>query len=235
LQKQSGDKISVCYIVGAGEADWLKLSLESIDYLADEVIIILDHNADYETMMMLDEVADKRYKVIRHKWPSSVGDQMNQFFKYATGDWILQLDADEVLSDKGYLLREYMNKEFDCYNLSMIHFVYNFGLIDSTKPKHTVLRRFYKRTDRLFYPSTKHTVLSGVKMVGDIEDVVVYHFCHAKRMMRHVKAYESNLKDSKVHKKEFLDWWYKSILFNSYPVTPYVGDYPSSIKRRFHI
>ena len=234
MQEKSGNKLSVCYIVGKGEAEWLQLSIESVDYLADEFVFILDEHVDYDTKIMLRELSDERYKIINHRW-ITVGDQMNQFFKYATGDWILQLDCDEILGDTGYLLRDYMEGEHDCYDLRMVHFVYNFGLVDATKPEHFVLRRFYKKTDSLSYPSTEHAVLQGVRNPGIIKDVTIYHFCHAKRMMRHVKTYEKNLERSRIHTKEFLDWWYKSILLNKYPVKPYDGDYPAPIKRRFYL
>ena len=78
------------------EADCLNRCLDSVKTLADEMIIV-DTGSTDQTV----EIA-KSYgaKVIHHPWQGNFSEARNYGLQFATGDWILQLDADEALESE---------------------------------------------------------------------------------------------------------------------------------------
>lgn len=84
--------LSLCTIVKNEEAT-LPRTLDSVKDIVDE-IIVLDTGSSDRTR----EVArDCGAKVYRFEWCDDFAAARNESLKYATSDWILVLDADEVL------------------------------------------------------------------------------------------------------------------------------------------
>ncbi|MFQ3549757.1 MAG: glycosyltransferase [Armatimonadota bacterium] len=85
-------KISLCMIV-KNEEKFLKECLESAKNLVDEMIIVDTGSTDSTV-----KIAEKyEAKIFFFEWNDSFSDARNESLKYATGDWIIQLDADERL------------------------------------------------------------------------------------------------------------------------------------------
>ena len=86
-------KLSLCMIVKNEQED-LPKCLEAVKKFVDE-IIIMDTGSTDKTK----EVAKKFTKnVFDFKWKNDFAAARNESLKHATGDWILCLDADEVIS-----------------------------------------------------------------------------------------------------------------------------------------
>ena len=85
--------ISVCMISGA-EAHRISRALESVASWTSEIIIVLNEDARDGT----EEIA-RRFgaKVFREPWKGFIG-QKNSATEKCTGEWLLNLDADEVVS-----------------------------------------------------------------------------------------------------------------------------------------
>ena len=85
-------KISLCMIV-KNEEKFLPGCLESAKGLADELIVV-DTGSTDPTM----DIARKYGAIVyEHPWQNDFSYHRNQSIDYATGDWILILDADEEL------------------------------------------------------------------------------------------------------------------------------------------
>ena len=86
-------KISLCMIVKDEEKN-LKRCLESVKDVVDEIIIIDTGSSDNTKSIA------RKYtpKVFSFDWNGSFADARNESLSYATGDWILIMDADEVLA-----------------------------------------------------------------------------------------------------------------------------------------
>jgi glycosyltransferase involved in cell wall biosynthesis len=80
-------------IITKNEAANIRECLESISF-ADE-IIVLDSGSDDGTTVIAREMTDKVF--VSENWPG-FGAQKNRALEYATGDWVLSIDADERVS-----------------------------------------------------------------------------------------------------------------------------------------
>jgi glycosyltransferase involved in cell wall biosynthesis len=79
-------------VVTRNEEDRLRAALESVAW-ADEIVVV-DAESDDKTVTIAREFTDQ---VIVRPWPGYAA-QKNVAIDRATGDWILSLDADEIVS-----------------------------------------------------------------------------------------------------------------------------------------
>lgn len=99
---QEHPTLSVCMIV-RDEEKMLPRCLRSVRGVADELIIVDTGSKDNTISIAKDFGAH----VFRFKWCDDFAVARNESLKYATGDWILQIDADEELpASSTPLLRE---------------------------------------------------------------------------------------------------------------------------------
>lgn len=90
--EQKTPKISACLIV-KNEAKYLAQSLDSIAGLASEIVIV-DTGSTDDTLAIAKRYTDK---IIHHPWSDHFAQARNAGLAQATGDWIMILDADEVV------------------------------------------------------------------------------------------------------------------------------------------
>ena len=88
----TGLKLSLCMIVKDEEA-MLPRCLAAVAPAVDEIVIV-DTGSTDRTIEIAREYAAT---VIEKEWTGSFSDARNASFEAATGDWIIYLDADEVL------------------------------------------------------------------------------------------------------------------------------------------
>jgi glycosyltransferase involved in cell wall biosynthesis len=85
-------RISLCMIV-KNEEHCLRRCLDSVRDYVDEMIIVDTGSTDHTV-----EIAKSYHaQIYHHPWENDFSKHRNQSLSYATGDWILQLDADEEL------------------------------------------------------------------------------------------------------------------------------------------
>src|SRR5690349_7411732 len=87
--------ISVC-MVSAAEARRIGKALASVSEWASEIIVVLNEEVTDDTEKI---AASHGAKVIRERWKGMIGQKASVAAK-ATQAWILDLDADEVVSDE---------------------------------------------------------------------------------------------------------------------------------------
>lgn len=87
------NKISLCMIT-KDEEDFLPQCLDSVKALADEIIIVDTGSTD----RTVDIAGKYGAKVFHHPWEDDYSKHRNQSISYATGNWILIMDADEVIA-----------------------------------------------------------------------------------------------------------------------------------------
>ncbi len=84
--------LSVCMIV-RDEENMLPRCLRSVQDLADELIVVDTGSKDNTISIAKDFGA----KIYHFKWRDDFAAARNESLRHATGDWILQIDADEEL------------------------------------------------------------------------------------------------------------------------------------------
>jgi glycosyltransferase involved in cell wall biosynthesis/Tfp pilus assembly protein PilF len=84
--------ISVC-MIAKDEEKYIDRCLKSVKPIADEIIFIDTGSMD-RTIEIAKIYTDKIYF---HPWNDSFSEARNHCLKYATGNWIFQIDADEEL------------------------------------------------------------------------------------------------------------------------------------------
>src|SRR5258708_34334765 len=85
--------VSVCIIAG-NEAHRITPTLQSVADWADEIIVVINHDVNDGTDKIGGSVGAK---VFREPWKGNIAQNQSAPDK-ATGDWLLALDADEVIS-----------------------------------------------------------------------------------------------------------------------------------------
>ena len=82
-------------MITKNEEKWLEQCLNSVKDIADEIIIVDTGSTD-----KTKEIAKKHCaKIFNFKWVDNFSAARNESIKHATKDWILVLDADEVIEN----------------------------------------------------------------------------------------------------------------------------------------
>jgi len=89
------DTISLCMIT-KDEEDFLSQCLDSVKTLVDEIVIV-DTGSTDKTVAIAKSYGAKIY---HHPWENDYSKHRNQSISYATGEWILIMDADEVIAKR---------------------------------------------------------------------------------------------------------------------------------------
>ena len=83
-----------CFIITRNEADRIEQCLESVTGWADEVLIV-DSGSTDGTLEIARRYTDRIYET---DWPG-FGPQRNRALAWCKHDWVLSLDADEVVTE----------------------------------------------------------------------------------------------------------------------------------------
>src|SRR3990172_5669262 len=155
--------ISLCMIV-KNEERFLGQCLKSVRRVVNEMIVV-DTGSTDNTMKIAQEYGARVYQ---HPWEGDFSKARNLSLKYATGDWIFILDADEELAqeDIPIVTRCIRKTDVDAYLFSNINFTPN-GTCH-----HRNIRLF--RKGKVHYRGIVHNnpVLDGVASVAPVR---IYH------------------------------------------------------------
>src|SRR3954468_22822872 len=91
----TGLTLSLCMIV-KDEEEWLGRSLPAVNPAVDEMIIV-DTGSTDRTVEIAEEFGAT---VLHHEWTGDFSAARNVSLEAASGDWIIYLDADEVLVEE---------------------------------------------------------------------------------------------------------------------------------------
>lgn len=89
----SDPHVSLCMIV-RDEQDFLADCLDSVKDLVDEIVIVDTGSTD----RTIDIAKGYGAEVYHHEWEEDYSKHRNQSISYARGEWILIMDADEVIA-----------------------------------------------------------------------------------------------------------------------------------------
>lgn len=185
--------ISVIIIAKNEEAN-LRCCLSSVQW-ADE-IIVMDSGSTDETVAIAKEFTEKVYST---DW-QGYGLQKKRALAHATGDWVLNLDADESVTPqlKHSILTAIAKNEFDAYQIPIHMNFYNQSLRFSSSPKRHV--RLFKREGTCYSDDIIHEkiILPKQARVGKLKDFIAHHsfqdVSHALYKLNRYSSYSAKIR-----------------------------------------
>ncbi|MBI2656448.1 tetratricopeptide repeat protein, partial [Candidatus Woesearchaeota archaeon] len=127
--------------IAKNEEKYLEQCLSSVKGLVDEIIIVDTGSKD-----KTKEIAKKfNAKIFDFKWIDDFSAARNESIRHATKDWILVLDADEVLDDESTKsIKELVNnKENDAYLLLQKNYTNESSIVGFVNDEHKKNNKSY--------------------------------------------------------------------------------------------
>jgi len=233
--------ISAVVLARNEENDFFRACIMKLLKLVDEIIVVLDNRTYDDTIRLLQSFKDDRIRIFSYGWqgPESYTSAKNYGISKATKEWILEIDADEVVAD-GIDLKAEIEKQpdADCFDLFSEHCLWNFGYRDATYCPHVHQCRLHKNSPEIRYPeNTMHGLVQGWKRRAVLcNKIVIFHYGYCKNMQAILNRYAQNMKRKEMHTEPYLEWWKNAHYFGIMPAQAINPQrHPSEIKELFKI
>jgi len=189
--------ISACMII-KDEEENLKRCLKSAKDIVDEIIVVDTGSTDKSI-----KVAESfNAKIIKHDWNDDFAEARNIALENATGDWILQLDADEELhpSTKKQIKNEMLNTAIDGVNV-VIRNLQPKGEMVSYIDENQV-RLFKNKPEYRFQNRINEQIVASIADTGGLfseSDIIINHYgfqsSSEERTKRNLSLLNNELKE----------------------------------------
>ncbi|MBS3144279.1 glycosyltransferase [Candidatus Woesearchaeota archaeon] len=205
--------ISLCMIV-RDEEKYLEQAIKSVQELVDEIIIV-----DAGSLDRTVAVARKYTpNVFSYKWDNDFSKARNFALSKATKEWILVLDADEVLSKEDHLVIKELTKSkgYDAYTFVQVSYtndrkLLGFKLVNQKIPEAKEFMgfiscniiRLFRNTKEIKFSSPVHeSVDASIKDKKRIQQtaIVIHHYqfekgerVHKAKQLQYLKIYEEKI------------------------------------------
>lgn len=181
--------ISLCMIV-KNEEQFLEKCLNSVKNLVDEIIIVDTGSVD-KTKEIAKKFTDKIFDFV---WCDDFSVARNESLKHATGDWILILDADEVIAEHDFALiqKAILDKNSNGYILHQLNYTndthpravkvnnpnFNYAIISP-------ITRLFRNSKNIYFDFFVHESVdpSLMKMNSKVSglSVAIHHYGQSKQ------------------------------------------------------
>jgi glycosyltransferase involved in cell wall biosynthesis len=162
-------QISV-FIIAYNEENIIGKCLEKLDFAAE--IIVVDSGSTDKTVEICNKFGAK---VIFNKF-ENYGIQKQFALNQTSNDWVLSLDADEVLSNE--LISEIknldLNKEFSGYKIPRTHIFLNKVFKYGSENKKPILRFFNKKQGN-FEQNKVHEIINVDGKIGLLKNEILHY------------------------------------------------------------
>lgn len=181
-------KLSLCMIV-KNEGAFLEQCLQESRKFVDQIIVI-DTGSTDNTMAIAYKYAD----IIKEKeWEDDFAAARNASIKDATGDWIIFLDADELLpADDGYRLKEVLDSQ-DFHSIDgilvTIHSYLKEKGGDAAETNQSI--RVFRNLPPIHFEGRIHEQVKGLKTITKLP-LVIYHYGYLPEKMSEKDKNERN-------------------------------------------
>ncbi len=220
-------RISVC-LIAKNEETFIGQCLDSVKDFAFEMVVV-DTGSEDRTR----EIArDKGARVFESSWEDHFSKARNEALRHVSGDWVLVLDADEVISSDG--LNELLNAVNDRKSIGFRLPLINEGAEEQGT---SFVPRLFRNAPGLFYVGRIHEqVFSSVEvrrrqwgMENRIGKAPIVHFGYSKEMTRDRDKVARNLRLLELAIEEIPDD--PNLLMNLALELSRSGDESASLKR----
>lgn len=201
--------ISLCIIV-KNEEKVLKRCLTSAKDIVDEIIII-DTGSTDKTKEIANEFTDKVYDF---EWIDDFSAARNYSFSKATKDYILWLDADDVIlnNDKEQFLE--LKNTLDT-STDIVMMKYNVGFDENGTPNFSYYReRLIKREKNYKWKSPIHEVITPTGKLKYSDICITHKKEEIKRSTRNLEIFEKLLSKNTQLDARQLYYYARELMYN---------------------
>jgi glycosyltransferase involved in cell wall biosynthesis len=175
-------------IIAKNEAQNIERCLKSV--LFSDEIIVLDSGSDDETVALSKLYTKNVYST---DWPG-YGLQKQRALDKATGDWVLNLDADESVSDalQQEIKQAMASNSADAFCVPIRMHFYGCALKYSSSPKRH--KRLFKREGARFSEDIVHekVILPANARIGALKNPIMHHsFRDVRHVLSKINRYSS--------------------------------------------
>ncbi len=234
--------ISLCMIV-RDEERYIEQALKSVQGLVDEIIVVDTGSLD-RTVAVARKFTPN---VFSYKWDNDFSKARNFSIAKATKEWILVLDADEIISKEDHaVLKELTrNKEYDAYTLIQVSYtndqkMLGFKMLQQKTPETkdfigciscNIIRLFRNNKGIKFTNPVHESVDAAIKDKKRIQKtaVQIHHYqfekgerIHKAKQLSYLKIYEDKIDEFENKAKVFRDMAIINYNFKE--------DYPTAIQ-----
>lgn len=184
--------ISLCMIV-KNEEDVIARCLDSVKDIVDEIIIVDTGSTDNTK-----EIAKKfTNKIFDFEWVDDFSKARNYSFSKATMDYILWIDADDIILEEDSLKLKELKQSFDP-TVDIVMMKYNVGFDTNGNVTFSFFReRLSRRSNnyKWFEPVHEYLEISG--KIINVDICITHNKIHASDSNRNLKIYENILSQGK--------------------------------------
>lgn len=159
-------------IITLNEEKILEKTLKSVNEFADEIVIVDSGSTD-----KTEEIAKKyNAKFYYQKW-LGYGPQRNRAIDLSNGEWVLNIDADEEISeDLAKIIKDIKNgkNDYDVYKINFMSVCFN-KKIKYGGWSNTYRIRLFKKTTGRFNANDVHEEFITNAKVGKIDKYILHH------------------------------------------------------------
>lgn len=215
--------LSLCMIV-KNEEKCIGRCLESVQSIVSEIIIV-DTGSTDKTVKICEGFGAKVY---HYEWQDDFAAARNESLKHALGDWILVLDADEVIAAKDMLRLQEAMRERDVAAFSLTTRNYNktaytAGMQKSMREYEEELGypywhpstkiRLFKKTPDIVFEGPVHELVEGSIKKMDLNikylGVPVHHYGNVEKRRdgsRYLSVIRKKIKEKPDDPKAYMDY-----------------------------
>ncbi|AEG60644.1 glycosyltransferase [Desulforamulus ruminis] len=190
-----GNRVSLCMIV-RNEEENIGRCLESVAGLVDEIIVV-DTGSTDETPRIAREMGARVYSFT---WKDHFGEARNVSLTYATGDWILFLDADEELAreSRDRLVQYTAEEQVEGYFIKIINYIGKEGWVETCPD--LVFRLFRNRPEYRFRGAIHEQMVDVILEKNPqaayriANDIKIFHYGYLDRQIDEKDKKNRNLR-----------------------------------------
>jgi glycosyltransferase involved in cell wall biosynthesis len=168
--------LSLCMIV-KNEAMHIERCLDSVRSMVDEMIVLDTGSTDATVQLAKASGAE----VYHFDWIDDFSAARNESLKYAKGDWILVLDADEVLVDSCLSTLRPLMSQADVLVINLVR-----QEVGATQSPYSMVSRLFRNHDDIQFTRPYHAMIDESVMqlrqkeshwrVIDFPDIAMLHY-----------------------------------------------------------
>lgn len=184
--------LSICMIV-KNEEDVIGRCLECVKDIADEIIIV-DTGSTDKTKEIAKEYTDKLYDF---PWINDFSAARNHSFSHATMDYIMWLDADDVIEEQNRKVIKDLMKSLNS-DVDMIKMKYDVGFDENGKTTFSYFReRIFKRSMDYRWEGEIHEVICPRGNIIYSEIAICHKKMRPNEPQRNLKIFQQMLEQGK--------------------------------------